>query len=383
MTCLKATATFILLSGMFLLIANIFSGVGVEHTPKFKEPMQIEQKEQDENLFRNGTTKYEGWARHPIWRYMRSFVKANPLRIKEWDYYATYIAPLNIYICTTVSDLGYIGLYSLSVIDLNEKKFSQKDRFTPLPLGTIRLPPTSLHEHTLTYNGIGLQMRIQKYHHVRRLQVNSSGIVLPNGQKGIYIDLHMHHPTGNESLNIQTSWAHNRYNFYMNEKVNGMPTYGSVVMGDQTYNITNGSYTVLDFGRGYWPYSSTWYWGSATGVLDDGQKIGFNLGYGFSDRTPASENCIFYKGKIHKLSEIEFHIPSNPMDTWTITSDNGHFEGKFTPIVLRHADSNLLVLRSLQNQYFGNYSGTLKLTNGREIKFENIPGFAEKVYSRW
>ena len=55
-----------------------------------------------------------------------------------------------------------------------------------------------------------------------------------------------------------------------------------------TYGYHNRTYTfdpadsfaVLDWGRGVWTYKNTWYWGSASGLVD-GEPFGFNIGYGF------------------------------------------------------------------------------------------------------
>ena len=45
-----------------------------------------------------------------------------------------------------------------------------------------------------------------------------------------------------------------------------------------------------DHGRGVWPYISGWIWGSFTTVLKkNGNRLGLNIGYGFSD--PDETRC--------------------------------------------------------------------------------------------
>ena len=68
------------------------------------------------------------------------------------------------------------------------------------------------------------------------------------------------------------------------------------------------SFAVLDWGRGVWTYHITWYWASASGLVD-GVPFGFNLGYGFGNTSAATENMLFYSGKAHKLSRVRFKIP--------------------------------------------------------------------------
>ena len=63
-------------------------------------------------------------------------------------------------------------------------------------------------------------------------------------------------------------------------------------------------------------------------------------------------------------------------------SSNGDINITFNPILDRHADTNLLILRSNQHQVFGLFSGTI-LLDGTPFQFENVMGFAEKVYNKW
>jgi hypothetical protein len=187
-----------------------------------------------------------------------------------------------------------------------------------------------------------------------------------------------------DSMNIATSWKENRRAFYYNHKVNCMPALGEVIIGNETFKFEpEDSFGVLDWGRGYWTYRNRWFWGSASGLYE-GVPIGWNLGYGFSDRTPASENMIFYNGRAHKLEEIEFHIdPENYLAPWKITSSDGRFEMNFEPVLNRHSKFKVLMLSSIQNQLFGYYSGQLILDDGRTLHIDKILGLAEDVLNQW
>lgn len=92
---------------------------------------------------------------------------------------------------------------------------------------------------------------------------------------------------------------------------------------------------MLDWGRGVWTYHNTWYWGSTSGQVD-GIPFGWNIGYGFGNTSAASENMLFYGGRAHKLSQVQFHIPMRDgredyLRPWTFTSDDGRFEMDFVP----------------------------------------------------
>ena len=121
--------------------------------------------------------------------------------------------------------------------------------------------------------------------------------------------------------------------------------------------------------------------------LINGKKIGFNLGYGFGDTSKATENMIFYDGLAYKTEEVTFHIPTKDgkddfMSPWKFTSNDGAVDLEFVPIVNRRDNTNLLVLKSNQNQVFGLFSGTLKIQD-KVIEIKNQIGFAEKVTNLW
>ena len=172
--------------------------------------------------------------------------------------------------------------------------------------------------------------------------------------------------------------------FYYNQKINNMCAAGKILFGSHVYDLNKKpSFAVLDWGRGVWTYNNTWYWGSASGELN-GELFGFNIGYGFGDTSAATENMLFYKGKVHKLEEVSFNIPEDSfMKPWTFSSSDGRFEMDFTPVLDRHSNSNVLLIQSDQHQVFGYFSGKAVLDDGTVLKLDKFFGFAEKVYNRW
>ena len=366
---------------LLILINSIYQN-NKEYPPRFKTQQQIEYKNNLENLHKNGTVNGEGWSRKAIWRYKRNYIKYYSIFIKEWDYYATYISDLKLWICMTISDLGYAGLYSISVIDLNINKYNQIEEIIPLPLGKINLPENSLDDHLINFEGKKLKITYEKKTNKRIIKAKSENLILPNGKKGINIILEMNQNEKGESINIQTTWNHNRQLFYLNEKINGLESKGKLIIEKEEIKFKGPTFTVLDWGRGVWAYKGTWYWSSATGIINN-VKYGFNLGYGFSDRSPATENCIFYNEIIHKVDQIIFNIPNNIYHKWIIQSNDGKVNLFFYPKVNRMSRMNFIIIKSVQDQVFGVFEGVLKLDDGKEIFVKDLYGFAEKVYNRW
>ena len=362
--------------------------------PRFDKQRQVEYNKKLDNLQRNGSVTSEGWAKHAIWTYKREYIRYSSLFIKEWDYYITYIENANIWFAITISDLGYSSLIALSVIDCNVNKSAQLEDLSLFSLGNLNLPNNSLIDYEMNYRGSKMALIVRCQNRKRKIFVESENFALPNGEKGLNISLEMEQRASMESINIQTTWAHNRQLFYLNEKINGMKPndgyykIGQSITGDINLKSNENIFTTLDWGRGVWAYSGTWYWSSATGMIN-GSKIGFNLGYGFSDRSPATENCIFYNDKIHKLNQVEFVIPNNEKDLcekdkpWIIKSDNDRINLKFWPKVNRQSKFNYLIIKSEQNQVFGVFEGELVLDHGQKIYVKDLHGFAEKVSNKW
>lgn len=176
--------------------------------------------------------------------------------------------------------------------------------------------------------------------------------------------------------------------FYYNQKINCMRAKGKVELCGETYTFEpDSSFGVLDWGRGVWTYHNTWYWGSASGLVD-GVDFGFNIGYGFGDTSAATENMLFYAGKAHKLSKVKFCIPmkngkEDYLKPWKFTSDDGRFEMDFAPIIDRASNTDFKVLKSDQHQVFGKFNGTATLDDGTVLQVRDLLGFAEKVENKW
>ncbi|HOM93424.1 MAG TPA: DUF2804 domain-containing protein, partial [Rectinema sp.] len=239
----------------------------------------------------------EGWARRPFWRYDRSRIKAPWYRIKEWDYYCVLSQKRGYGIAFTVSDLGYAGLSSIVWLDFVKRTFAPVDSLKLLTLGKLGHSPVP-ERGDLHYKDKKLSISYLIGDGERRIVAESPSF---GEGKGLKCDIRLAQDMSADSMNIATSWKENRRAFYYNHKVNCMPALGEVIIGNETFKFEpEDSFGVLDWGRGYWTYRNRWFWGSASGLYE-GVPIGWNLGYGFSDRTPASENMIFYNGRAHKL----------------------------------------------------------------------------------
>lgn len=336
-----------------------------------------------ELLRTDGRITEEGWARWPYWRYDRSKIRAGWHRIKEWDYYAVLSRDGRFGITLTMSDLGYAGLFALCFLDFDRGYFRQVDSLKPLTMGRTGFSPDS-DTGRVSFEDGKLRLDFEYLQGKRYLRFCAPGLVDADGNTGLEGQLELEQPAGLESMNIATSWAENRQAFYYNRKINCMPASGGFSLGSKDYHFdSKKDFGTLDWGRGRWTYRNRWYWGSASGYVD-GIPFGWNIGYGFSDRSPASENMVFYRGKAHKLEEVHFHIDTaDYMKPWRFTSSDGRFEMNFKPLVDRTSNADLKLIRSEQHQTFGEFTGTVVLDDGTRIGVDKLLGFAEDVFNCW
>ncbi len=343
---------------------------------------QHEITEERELLNKKGEISEIGWARRPLWIYSRDAIKGSKLRIKEWDYVAIYSHKHQFFLTTTFSDLGYLGLFAIAFVDMKTGNWRQEDSMKPFPLGRLMLPPHS-GDYEVAYANKQLRIAYSKRDERRRLLCGAPRIEL-DSSKGLEADLTIVQKPSMESINIATSWEENRKAFYYNQKINCMGVSGTVRLGDTTYELTpDESVATLDWGRGRWTYQNRWYWASASGFTN-GTSIGFNLGYGFSDRSQVSENALFYKNNVHKIDQVEFIIPKEGYEKpWKVTSNDERISLTFTPVTDRATKSDFLIIKSVQHQVFGHFDGFMILDDGIKVPIEHLAGFAEDVFNRF
>lgn len=343
--------------------------------------MQYEIKERIPLLDEKGNLTKAGYAKRLLPIYERSKVKGGKTRLKEWDYY--YIGNDRYGIALTIADNSYMGLDSISFLSFEGQPWEiTKSPMRIFPMGKTELP-TDSSAGTTQIHGKDYFLKFVVEEGKRVLTAH-----MDNFKDGAPIDISVTlSKEPEESMVICTPFEKEAH-FYYNQKINCMRAEGSVKIGQQRYTFEpDSAFGVLDWGRGVWTYHNTWYWGSASGLVD-GEDFGFNIGYGFGDTSAASENMLFYQGKAHKLSQVTFHIPMKEgkedyLKPWTFSSDDGRFEMNFVPIINRASCTDVKLIKSDQNQVFGRFSGTATLDDGSVLQVRDLLGFAEKVENKW
>lgn len=321
-----------------------------------------------------------GWAKELLLEYKRSAVKASRLRIKEWDYYCIINHESKKGIALTIADNSYMGLLSVSYLDFNKPMEITRTSMKAFTNGVYHLPESSkLGNISVNQGDVFIEFAVEG--NDRILDVNYKNFREGKTLEGQII---LHGSSDMDTMVIATPFSKDKKAFYYNQKMNCLSAEGKLYFGDERITFDkNNSFGVLDWGRGVWTYSNTWYWGSGSGLVDD-VPFGFNIGYGFGDTSKATENMIFYNNRAHKLEDVEFHIPEDDyIKPWKFTSSDNRFEMDFVPIIDRNSKTDLVLLKSIQHQVFGYFTGRVVLDDGREIYIKDFLGFAEKVFNKW
>jgi len=330
-------------------------------------------------LNKRGELKRKGYATSPLLIYRRDDV-VKKLRLKEWDYYLIYNKDYAL--ALTVGKSNCLILVGASFIDFKNNSQNTKNIIRIAPKFSM---PESSKQGDIIYKSKLLHVAFKHENGLRNLYLNMKNFNNKNDfETSIVLS-----KEPRDSMVIATPFKESKKHFYYNRKIIGMKASGFVRFMDQPYLfLAEDSYGILDWGRGVWPYRTTWYWAAAAGKVC-GEGFGFNFGYGFGKNMAATENMIFFNGIANKLKKIVFHIPKNEkneyeyMKPWKITSSDGRVELTFDPILDRSFTLNTILLATDQHQVFGKYSGFVVLDDDTIIYLKDFFGFTERVSNRW
>lgn len=327
----------------------------------------------------DGTLTEAGYAFSRVKDYNRDKIKwFNRIKRKEWNYYA-FLNDKNG-VAITMSNLTYSALLSFTYFDFEINKYITKSF-------TIMLPKQK--DYKIPRNGTNILIRNKNFtFSVKQTKAeNSIYVSIKNFADGSKLLLNIEFQETTDKSIVTAIPFKKKGNFYYNQKVNLIKAEGNIQIGKKCFPI-NESYGVLDWGRGVWPYRTTWYWSSCSVKTPEGDLLGFNLGYGLGDSSKGTENTLFFNKEVYKLDDVEFIFKTNKkgkidyLQDIEVISKNSDINLIFHPLFNRHDNINVGVIASNQNQVFGRFTGTIK-KGDKTFEFKNYIGFLEKVINRY
>jgi hypothetical protein len=314
-----------------------------------------------------------GWSRSPL---HECNLSGHWPRKKRWNYWAV-VSPTHLF-SVTLSDVDYLGLPFVYLMDFSTKEFSEKTLLKPFGAG-CNLPPTV--DGDVIYSDPVMPISMRQTPKGTHLVVRCSDF----DGKPLEADLMICQPKDHESLNVVIPWSKKRFQF--TSKQNTLPVEGTIKWGDQIIHFNpKDTFACLDFGRGIWPFECFWNWASFSTRTNDNRLVGVNLGAGWTDGTGMTENGLCVGGKLIKINEdVAFEYNSdNFMAPWHLyTTITDRVNLTFEPFFERQAKTNALIIFSEVHQMFGHFSGTLKTKEDETIQIDNVIGWAEDHHAKW
>ncbi len=283
-------------------------------------------------------------------------------RNKRWEYW-NVMTPTHI-VALTVSSLDYAAVHEVWVFDRATQRSWGKSA-TVVPSKDVDLP-ASLGSGAALARAKDLAITVTPGAHSWRLFAE-----IPDAS----FDITVVRPPDHECLAVVVPWSKRRFQYTVKDV--GLPATGAIMIEGDRYDVPEGSWAVLDHGRGRWPYDVRWNWGAGAGVSGE-HAIGIQVGGKWTDGTGSTENGVFVDGILHKISvpvEWEYDL-AHPLRPWRV--HGGGLDAVFTPFYDKRSATHLGIVSSRTDQCFGAWEGEFDGT-----AFAGIEGFAEDVHNRW
>lgn len=304
-----------------------------------------------------------GWTRRPLHTpNLRGWG-----RTKRWEYWG--IVTPHAIVGLTISSLDYAGLLSIFVLDRRTDTELTRTALTPLARSVVM--PARTGAGVARGRAKELSLAFASSPAGTRLEAQGTGLAL-TAEVG----------PGAQSLGVVVPWSTRRFQYTVKDV--GRPISGVLKLGDEElqFGAGDGSFAVLDHGRGRWPYSVTWNWAAGFGRVA-GRSIGLQLGGAWTDGTGSTENGLFVDGRLHKIEEdlAWTYDRSDWMAPWHITGARAGVT--FAPFHERAESTDLAVVASEVHQCFGRFTGWVLDDADHRVAVDGLVGWAEEARNRW
>lgn len=260
-----------------------------------------------------------GWTRTPLHDTSGIPGRGHWGRNKRWEYWGI-MTPTHI-IALTGSCVDYLSLHSVWVFD---RSTSEEIETTVLsPGGRSAMLPASLGEGPARARTAKITLDIEEI---------DGGTRLRGAAPRISFDIAAARPIGHEAMGVVVPWRSGASirRFQYTVKDVARPAHGTLTVDGIAHDVPEGSWAVLDHGRGRWPYQVWWNWAAGSGTVD-GRVIGLQLGSKWTDGSGATENALVVNGHLSKIGEelVWDYDSSDWMKPWRIRGASADLT--FTP----------------------------------------------------
>ena len=344
---------------------------------------QTEYTEPTPLLAEDGMLLAKGWARRNVFEYDRNLVKKGIISRKEWDFYTITDGKMQLLVSFANINIG--GYVAAKLTDLTTGEVIA-DAISYFVGGNKFVPPAKGDVPNRFKGKIGkAEFDFQTKETERTLHFTK-----PHKGKTVVCDVQMDILPGMENITTVLPFAEDPTRYFMTTKQACMPTRATYRFGDYVYEFTKeNSFCAMDWGRVNTVHEMVWYWGSGSTWLYDvqGEKhlFGFEITWAIGDESHATETCLFYDGKVHKIGAVDVkEFPKDRfMEPWEFVSEDGRFNMTMQPTLDNHSDVDFKVGRMNCHQIYGIWNGNVTLDDGTVLEIKDLFAFCEYVENRW
>ena len=312
-----------------------------------------------------------GWARSGCFVYDPGLVRASHRNISESDRYVLVSESSLVFF--EILDDGYLGYLFVSVVSLKDKNCFTHSRLTPFSFGSFALPGNS-ESDSIKFRQKSILLNFASME--GGVKIIKADIPIPGHSLRGEVVLTPFQEA--ETLFTHMSWRGKGHSFSLSRRSPCYFAEGVIQFDNAELVFTRGNgWGIFDWSRGVRPRSDLRFWAAGSGQVK-GRQAGFTVGYNSADSALGTENAFFLDGRLHKLEQVSFHIPSGNLEPWRFTSNDNRLEMTFTPHHDRDENHQMFFYSHKRRQMFGFFSGRVTLDDGSELGFNNIAGMTER-----
>jgi len=293
-------------------------------------------------------------------------------RNKRWEYWAV-VTPGHV-IALTTSALDYAALHQVWVLDRGTGE--EVDAVAISPSNRSATLPGRLGSGPVRSRTRAVAIAVDEAPGGTRLRARTSRVDL---------DVTVARPVDRELVGVVVPWSDRRFQYTVKDV--GRPATGTLRVDGVERSVPEGSWAVLDHGRGRWPYRAAWQWGVGfgDGLDSDGARheVAVQLGGTWTRRGPTTESGLFVDGRLHKLhDELDWTFDRAAYtEPWRVRG--ARLDLTFLPAHDRVSSTQLGLVASSTHQCFGSWSGWVTTDDGARLELDGLDGWAEDVAQRW
>ncbi|MEE6271739.1 DUF2804 domain-containing protein [Georgenia wangjunii] len=318
-----------------------------------------------------------GWTRAALHRanLRRGNARGLPAtwsRTKTWEH---CVLMNDRHVVTVIaSALNFAGVHEVWVLD--RRTGEEVSASVTVPLARDTHMPAVVGTGPVRAHGTGLTIAVDP----APTLASPDALWLRARTDRIHLDVLVAPPAGTESLGVVVPWSERLFQYSLTTAA--LPVSGALTVDGVRHELGEGTWAVLDHGRGRWPYSVLWNRGAGSGLVD-GVRTGLQLGGRWTDGTGASESALSLDGRLHRIAEdLSWAYDATDVGApWFVTGERA--DVRLTPFRTRTAAVSLGMLSARTDRAFGTWTGWLRDDGGTKRRVDGLVGWAELVVNRW